>query len=112
MDDDHGFFERERDRLTREITAVSHGASFGVVYLTMLEGFEELLSSANDLNRKLEEVLGMTKEYDTIAVLWHSFYKLMNAPAAEETSDDEELQGLPGTGTHIVAAKQSANRQP
>jgi len=49
------FFEKERERLTDEITA----------------GFEELLSTSNTLNRKLEEVLGMTKEYETISSLWH-----------------------------------------
>jgi len=88
MDDDHSFFERERDRLSREITA----------------GFEELLSSTNVLNRKLEEVLGMTKEYDNIAALWSSFYQLMNAPADEGKDGEEAGQlGLPGTGTHIVA---------
>ncbi|KAF8636041.1 hypothetical protein AX15_000198 [Amanita polypyramis BW_CC] len=95
MDDDHSFFERERNKLSKEITA----------------GFEELLSSTNVLNRKLEEVLGMTKEYATIAALWHSFYKLMDAPTAEEVNDEEKTQGLPGTGTHIVAAKQSSNGQ-
>ncbi|KAF9049569.1 hypothetical protein BDZ89DRAFT_940721 [Hymenopellis radicata] len=58
---DSTFFDRERDRLAREITA----------------GFEDLLSSTNGLNRKLEEVLGMTKEYDTIAALWSSFANLM-----------------------------------
>ncbi|KAF8736036.1 hypothetical protein AX14_000980 [Amanita brunnescens Koide BX004] len=92
MDDDHSFFERERERLSREITA----------------GFEELLSSTNVLNRKLEEVLGMTKEYDTIAALWSTFYKLMNAPA--DQGGEEKAQGLPGTGTHIVAGKESMNR--
>ncbi|KAK2459677.1 hypothetical protein APHAL10511_008322 [Amanita phalloides] len=92
MDDDHSFFERERDRLSKEITL----------------GFEELLSSTNVLNRKLEEVLGMTKEYDTISALWNSFYQLMNVSSGRE-SDEEGLQGLPGTGTHIVAGKQGAN---
>lgn len=95
MDDDHSFFERERDKLSREITT----------------GFEELLSSTNVLNRKLEEVLGMTKEYDTIAALWNSFYQLMSAHTAEETSDEERPQGLPGTGTYIVAGRQSVNKQ-
>ncbi|KAF8630962.1 hypothetical protein AX17_005318 [Amanita inopinata Kibby_2008] len=94
MDDDHSFFEKERDRLSREITA----------------GFEELLSSTNVLNRKLEEVMGMTKEYDTIASLWSSFYELMNAPVSEEADDEERNPGLPGTGTHIVAGKQSMNK--
>jgi len=86
--DEDSFFDRERDRLAREITI----------------GFEELLSSTNVLNRKLEEVLGMTKEYDTIAALWKSFYQLMRGPV----QSDEELPttGLPGTGGHIVSSKQ------
>ncbi|KAF4617148.1 hypothetical protein D9613_005995 [Agrocybe pediades] len=87
-DDEPSFFDRERDRLSREITA----------------GFEELLSSTNGLNRKLEEVLGMTKEYDTIASLWHSFYQLMRT-SGQDTEEFEEQPGLPGTGTHVITAK-------
>ncbi|KAG6896273.1 hypothetical protein C0992_009396 [Termitomyces sp. T32_za158] len=88
-DEDTTFFERERDRLARDVTT----------------GFEELLSSTNVLNRKLEEVLGMTKEYDTIAELWQSFYQLMRGPLTDE--DQSETMGLPGTGGHVVAMKQS-----
>jgi len=94
MDDETSFFERERDKLTREITA----------------GFEELLSSSNALNRKLEEVLGMTREYETIASLWHSFYQLMRESGKEGTEDASS--GLPGTGGHVVAGmKQSASNK-
>ncbi|KNZ81279.1 DASH complex subunit DAD1 [Termitomyces sp. J132] len=92
-DEDPTFFERERDRLARDITSVE-------------QGFEELLSSTNVLNRKLEEVLGMTKEYDTIAELWQSFYRLMRGPIADD-SGEEKTTGLPGTGGHVVAMKQS-----
>ncbi|SJL07527.1 uncharacterized protein ARMOST_10877 [Armillaria ostoyae] len=88
-DDEPTFFERERDRLAREITS----------------GFEGLLSSTNGLNRKLEEVLGMTKEYDTIAALWNSFYELMRQPDAGDDTVDERSHGLPGTGGHTVAMK-------
>ncbi|KAG6812012.1 hypothetical protein H0H92_004741 [Tricholoma furcatifolium] len=96
VEEDPSFFERERDRLARDIT--THH----------VQGFEELLSSTNVLNRKLEEVLGMTKEYDTIAELWQSFYQLMRGPVkdADETGDQRML-GLPGTGGHVVAMKQS-----
>ncbi|KAH9480571.1 DASH complex subunit DAD1 [Psilocybe cubensis] len=93
QDEEQSFFERERDRLSREITS----------------GFEELLSSTNALNRKLEEVLGMTKEYDTIAALWHSFYQLMRNSGQDEEVE-EELPGLPGTGSHVVAVKQSTSK--
>ncbi|TFK74754.1 DASH outer kinetochore protein [Pluteus cervinus] len=88
MDEELSFFEKERDKLSKEITT----------------GFEELLSSTNGLNRKLEEVLGMTKEYETIASLWESFYILMRSSSQDE--QDDEHPGLPGTGGHIVA-KQS-----
>lgn len=54
----------------------------------------------------MEEVLGMTKEYDTIAALWQSFYQLMRGPGADD-GDGEEHAGLPGTGGHVVSMKQS-----
>jgi hypothetical protein len=58
--------------------------------LTALKGFEDLLSSTNGLNRKLEEVLGMTREYETISSLWGSFYQLMrNSDAGEESVLEE-----------------------
>ncbi|EDR13330.1 DASH outer kinetochore protein [Laccaria bicolor S238N-H82] len=85
--EDDSFFERERDRLSREITS----------------GFEELLSSTNVLNRKLEEVLGMSKEYTTIASLWHTFHRLMQNSGQDSPSSEERQPGLPGTGGHIVA---------
>ncbi|KAF5309344.1 hypothetical protein D9611_013989 [Ephemerocybe angulata] len=85
-EEETSFFERERDRLAKEINS----------------GFEDLLSSSNVLNRKLEEVLGMTKEYDTIASLWHSFYELMRN-SGQVDGDEEETPGLPGTGGHVVA---------
>ncbi|KAF7291713.1 F-box domain-containing protein [Mycena chlorophos] len=65
----------ERERLTREIKA----------------DFDTVLSSTNTLNRKLEEVIGMTKEYSTIADLWSSFYQLMRDTGTGETDVDQEL---------------------
>ncbi|KAF8073609.1 DASH complex subunit Dad1-domain-containing protein [Lyophyllum atratum] len=90
-EEDSTFFDRERDRLSREITS----------------GFEELLSSTNVLNRKLEEVVGMTKEYETIAALWKSFYQLMRGPTTDEEDNEEQMPGLPGTGGHVISMKQS-----
>ncbi|KAI5986238.1 DASH outer kinetochore protein [Pisolithus albus] len=84
------FFERERDRLATEITA----------------GFEELLSSSNVLNRKLEEVLGMTKEYETIALLWQKFHELMRV----QNEPPGDPRTVPGTGTHVVS-NNSGRRQ-
>ncbi|VDB95919.1 unnamed protein product [Peniophora sp. CBMAI 1063] len=89
--DDSTFFERERERLASEITS----------------GFEELLSSSNILNRKLEDVLDTSRDYDTIAQLWSSFREMMPGARASETSVDEETAGVPGTGGHVVSASAS-----
>lgn len=67
------------------------------------KGFEELLSTSNVLNRKLEEVLGMTREYETISSLWNSFHELMRRQRPGDTS--EEGLGLPGTGGHTLSSK-------
>ncbi|KZP31430.1 DASH outer kinetochore protein [Athelia psychrophila] len=88
QEEDQTFFERERDKLSGEITA----------------GFEELLSSSNNLNRKLEEVLGMTREYETIAALWKSFHELMRGQQASDAAEDKG-PGLPGTGGYTVSQK-------
>jgi DASH complex subunit DAD1 len=69
------------------------------------QGFEELLSASNILNRKLEEVLGMTREYDTIAGLWGRFHELMKGQK-DVVSLEEQPLGLPGTGGHVVSSKQ------
>ncbi|EMD39991.1 hypothetical protein CERSUDRAFT_132748, partial [Gelatoporia subvermispora B] len=86
-EDENTFFEKERERLTAEITS----------------GFEELLSSSNTLNRKLEEVLGMTREYETIAALWQTFHELMRGQKEEGAAVQEQSQGLPGTGGHVLS---------
>jgi len=91
-DDEQSFFDRERDRLTGEIAT----------------GFEELLSSSNFLNRRLEEVLGMTREYDHIAGLWGSFHELMKRQK-DVVSLEEQPLGLPGTGGHVVASLSSSS---
>ncbi|KAK7682389.1 hypothetical protein QCA50_014594 [Cerrena zonata] len=86
--EENTFFTKERDRLTAEITS----------------GFEELLSNSNNLNRKLEEVLGMTREYETIAELWQSFQDLMRGRPSDThiPSPEPSAQGLPGTGGHVL----------
>ena len=60
------------------------------------------------MNRKLEEVLGMTKEYDTIATLWLSFYQLMHNYGQDDETKEEQQPGMPGTGGHLVSTKQSS----
>ncbi|EPT05186.1 hypothetical protein FOMPIDRAFT_1045247 [Fomitopsis schrenkii] len=92
MDEEASFFERERERLTSEIAS----------------GFEELMSSSNNLNRKLEEVLGMSREYETIAALWQSFHELMRGRRDEADESTGEPQGMPGTGGHVVSVKQGS----
>jgi len=89
QDEGTSFFEKERDRLSGEITA----------------GFEELLLSSNVLNRKLEEIVGMTREYETIASLWNSFHELMRGQKAGDMNEDTG-PGLPGTGGHVLTSKQ------
>jgi hypothetical protein len=49
----------------------------------------------------------MTKEYETIAALWHSFYELMSARNPENVSMEDVAPGLPGTGGHTVSTKTS-----
>ena len=94
------FFDRERDRLSAEITAVrTRLSSSKRINKTSPQGFEELLSSSNVLNRKLEEVLGMTREYETIASLWQSFHELMRGQ--NQMPDDPRT--VPGTGAHVVS---------
>lgn len=101
------FFERERDRLSAEITAVRHTHFHDQhVQYHRIQGFEELLSSSNVLNRKLEEVLGMTREYETIASLWQSFHDLMRSQ--NQLPDDPRT--VPGTGAHVVSTS-STRRQ-
>ncbi|KAI0075073.1 DASH outer kinetochore protein [Panus rudis PR-1116 ss-1] len=87
VSDENTFFSRERDRLTAEIAS----------------GFEELLSSSNDLNRRLEEVLGMTREYETIAELWQSFQDLMRGHSGSVSEEQQQMPGLPGTGGHVIS---------
>lgn len=61
--------------------------------------------SSNVLNRKLEEIVGMTREYETIASLWNSFHELMRGQKAGDMSEDIG-PGLPGTGGHVLTSKQ------
>ena len=47
----------------------------------------------------------MTREYETIASLWHSFYELMRSQKSHDHLPAEDLPpggGLPGTGGHVV----------
>lgn len=136
-DEEQSFFDRERDRLTGEIATVRvlfffsffiychhdtcvsrffktcihpHANQQPTSFFFFLQGFEELLSSSNFLNRRLEEVLGMTREYDTIASLWGSFHELMKGQK-DVVSLEEQPLGLPGTGGHVVVSSSSSKQQ-
>ena len=50
----------------------------------------------------------MTKEYDTIASLWHTFYQLM-LTSGQDPEETEEQPGLPGTGGHVVSSKPTSS---
>lgn len=65
------------------------------------------MSSSNNLNRKLEEVLGMSREYETIAALWQSFHELMRGQQ-DEADESMGEEGMPGTGGHVVSVKQGS----
>lgn len=56
-----------------------------------------MLSSTNALNRKLEEVLAMTKEYPTIAELWGSFYQLMRSSGQDGDGEEQGAGGAAST---------------
>ncbi|EIW67450.1 DASH complex subunit DAD1 [Tremella mesenterica] len=82
--DPEGFFDRERDRLVADISTA----------------FEELMTHTNVLNRKLEEVFGVGKEFTTVASLWGKF----NALIREQRTDPAPDIGVPGTGGQNFAA--------
>lgn len=69
-----------------------------------MQGFEHLLTSSNLLNRKLEEVSGMTKEYDTISSLWARFHALMRAQGGVTGSEDSSY---PNVGSSAIPADES-----
>jgi DASH complex subunit DAD1 len=83
VDEDPSFFDKERDKLSAQITSA----------------FEELLLTTNVLNRKVEEVLGMTREYETISALWQSFHELMRSqPKNTHASEEEAVSSNGGPG--------------
>ena len=57
----------------------------------------------------MEEVLGMTSEYQSIGTLWSAFHLLMRGQTSENSLDHESVSsvpsGLPGTGGYILPVK-------
>ena len=106
-DEEGSYFERERERLIGEVTAVRPLPCVPEQssHLPYCQGFEELLPLSNLVNRKLEELLSMTKEYESTAALWNSFHMLMRRQKDDEglaSTVDSQPQGLPGTGGHTL----------
>lgn len=50
----------------------------------------------------------MTREYETIAALWHSFHELMRSQKDDDEQGDGQPHGLPGTGSHVLKQQSSA----
>ncbi|ELU38991.1 DASH complex subunit dad1 domain-containing protein [Rhizoctonia solani AG-1 IA] len=76
--DEHSFFERERERLIADIAS-------------------ELLSNSNVINRRLEDLGGTGKSFDTVAQLWGSFHNLVREQ--ERAAQDADV--LAGTGSRL-----------
>ncbi|TIB84161.1 P-loop containing nucleoside triphosphate hydrolase protein [Wallemia mellicola] len=80
-------FEKEKERLVKEIG----------------HEFEQALNNSNMLGRRLEEVLGVGKEFNTIAALWGVFGNIVGKDTKEDDNDSSSSiihqQGIPGTGS-------------
>ncbi|WRT68278.1 uncharacterized protein IL334_005254 [Kwoniella shivajii] len=87
------FFDREKERLVEEISA----------------SFEELMGHTNVLNRKLEEVFGVGKEFTTVASLWGKFNDLIREQQTELAQSADI--GVPGTGSSQFTASVVKNNQ-
>ena len=107
------WFDREKERLVKEIAHVR-----GCLWCTTTpysqipaQEFEQALNNSNMLGRRLEEVLGVGKEFKTIAALWGVFGNIVGKPdeGAEEADDavgqsgqgrqPSTQGGVPGTGS-------------
>ncbi|TIB71565.1 hypothetical protein E3Q23_02218 [Wallemia mellicola] len=64
-------FEKEKERLVKEIG----------------HEFEQALNNSNMLGRRLEEVLGVGKEFNTIAALWGVFGNIVGKDTKEDDND-------------------------
>ncbi|KAG8701214.1 hypothetical protein FRC08_004218 [Ceratobasidium sp. 394] len=86
--EDRSFFDRERERLIADITS----------------SFEELLSNSNVINRRLEDIGGTGKSFDTVAQLWGSFHNLVRE---QERAAQEPADVLAGTGSRMTGGRAS-----
>ncbi|KAK9458222.1 DASH complex subunit Dad1-domain-containing protein [Dipodascopsis uninucleata] len=69
------YFEKQREALISEI-AVS---------------LEHVLANINTLNRSLEGVISVGKEFESVSVLWSSFYDSMAHETHNEANDEMEV---------------------
>ncbi|KAK9472331.1 DASH complex subunit Dad1-domain-containing protein [Dipodascopsis tothii] len=69
QDPDRTYFVRQRDALVSEISL----------------SLEQVLTNLNTLNRSLETMITVGKEFESVSSLWSSFYDTLNKP--EETEE-------------------------
>ncbi|OCF57390.1 DASH complex subunit DAD1 [Kwoniella mangroviensis CBS 10435] len=94
LEPDESFFDREKAKLIEEIST----------------NFEELMGHTNVLNRKLEEVFGVGKEFTTVAALWGKFSDLIKEQQTELAQSADI--GVPGTGSTNFVANPIKTNQP
>ncbi|KAK7204447.1 DASH complex subunit Dad1-domain-containing protein [Myxozyma melibiosi] len=70
------YFEKQRDALVAEISI----------------SLEHVLTNINTLNRALEGVIVVGKEFESVSTLWSSFYDGMTHEAQGENEEDEEME--------------------
>lgn len=97
--DETTWFEKEKERLSREIAGVRVASSASII-LTYAQEFEQALNNSNMLGRRLEEVLGVGKEFKTIAALWGVFGNIVGTRPADGVEDGGRsvVQGVSGNG--------------
>ncbi|KAK9382177.1 DASH complex subunit Dad1-domain-containing protein [Kockiozyma suomiensis] len=68
------YFEKQRDALVSEISV----------------SLEHVLTNINTLNRALEGVIVVGKEFESVSTLWSTFYDGMAHEGHEENDEEEE----------------------
>lgn len=66
------------------------------------QGFEDLLSQSNVLNRQMEQIYGIGRDFQTVEALWGRFRDLMKEQQVEAEVAATDPQGVPGTGTALA----------
>lgn len=63
------------------------------------------------LNRQLEEVYGVGRDFETVAALWGRFQELMKEQQTEAEVVSTDPQGMPGTGTALAGRASILDRK-